>query len=249
MLAQRMNERDLHPFIPPLLVLGSTVFLGAVVWFALYVLGRHVALRERLSQADAIVAVAGTGGTMENLQGKILTAVHLYRHHWAPWIVFTGKFSEKVSNARTPMPLATLHEAVAHGRIKARDIDAALAKWDAHLDARYMQQEAEHRGVPPSAILVETEALHTGENAAFVARMLLERNMHRIILVSAPFHQRRTYLTFLKYFRPHGISIINYRADTADWHPLTWFFSRHQRALVWGELQKIRAYRERGDIA
>jgi uncharacterized SAM-binding protein YcdF (DUF218 family) len=72
--------------------------------------------------------------------------------------------------------------------------------------------------------------------------------MHRVILVTSPFHQQRTYLTFAKIFQPYGIQIINYYAEADEWHPLTWFFSTEHRRLVKSEKERIKLYRAKGDL-
>jgi len=72
--------------------------------------------------------------------------------------------------------------------------------------------------------------------------------MRSIILITSPFHQLRTYLTFAKVFQPDGIGIINYYADADDWHPLTWFLSKEHRNLVKSETARIQLYREKGDL-
>ena len=103
-------------------------------------------------------------------------------------------------------------------------------------------------GVPAEAIFVEPEALHTRENAEHVLCILGKHDMHRVILVTSPFHQLRTYLTFTKVFQQRDIEIINYYADTGEWHPATWFLSTKHRKLVKGEMERIKKYREKGDL-
>jgi uncharacterized SAM-binding protein YcdF (DUF218 family) len=97
-------------------------------------------------------------------------------------------------------------------------------------------------GVPPEAIFVESEALHTRENAEHVLCILDIHYIHRVILVTSPFHQLRTYLTFAKVFQPQGIDIINYYADTGEWHPATWFLYAEHRKLVRSEMERIKKY-------
>ena len=111
-----------------------------------------------------------------------------------------------------------------------------------------MRNQAIQMGVPPEAILVESEALHTRENAEHVLSILEKHCMHRVILVTSPFHQLRTYLTFAKVFQPRDIQIINHYADTGEWHPATWFLSAEHRKLVKSEIERIQKYREKGDI-
>ena len=60
--------------------------------------------------------------------------------------------------------------------------------------------------VPPDAVIVEGTSLHTKENAEQVLAILKQHGMSRIILMTSPFHQLRTYLTFVKYLKNNGNS-------------------------------------------
>lgn len=235
-----------------ILALSSSFILAVVVlgvlWVVLVVRGKRFALQDRLREADAIVVLAGTRGNLKFLQGKISTAVHLYREGWASLIICSGKFSVKVTDAPSLMPVSALQAAAAAGRIQEQDIGRAAASWDMNLGAAYMREQAILMGVPPSALLLEQESLHTRENAEYVMALLKEHQIRRIILVTSPFHQLRTYLTFVKVMRPYGIEIINYYAKTGEWRPLTWFFSAEHRRLVTSERARIKLYREKGDL-
>ncbi len=103
-----------------------------------------------------------------------------------------------------------LQRADAQGRVQEKDVAAAAKTWDTCLEATYMHDQAVQMGIPPEAIFVEPEALHTRENAEHVLCILKEHDMRRVILVTSPFHQLRTYLTFAKVFQPQGIEIINH---------------------------------------
>jgi hypothetical protein len=50
-------------------------------------------------------------GNIKFLNGKICTAVHLYQQGWAPYLIFTGKFSVKVTDTPTLFPLEKLQRA------------------------------------------------------------------------------------------------------------------------------------------
>ncbi len=226
----------LSSFVLAVIVLG-------VMWAVL-----HFALRDRLCKADAIIVLAGTRGNLKFLQGKIRTAVRLYQEGWAPYIICSGKFSIKVTDVPTVIPLSVLQEAAAVGRIQEKDIPLAATTWDISLGADYMREQAIHMGTPPSSVLTEQDSLHTRENAEYVLALLKGLQMHRIILVTSPFHQLRTYLTFAKVMQPYGIQITNYYAETGEWHPLTWFFSSEHRRLVKSEIERIKRYREKGDL-
>jgi len=225
----------------PILVLGA-------IWITFIWCGQQFALRDRLQKADAIVVLAGTRGNIKFLEGKIRTAVQLYQQGWAPYIICSGKFSVKVTETPTLIPLEELQTAADAGRIQQKDIVGAAENWDVGLGALYMQARARELGVPAKAILVEANSLHTRENAEFVLKMAKEHNMHRLILVTSPFHQKRTYLTFAKVLQPHGIALLNYYADTGEWHPLTWFLRAEHRRLVTSERARIKLYRQKGDL-
>jgi len=229
-----------------LLSIISASVLAPFIFF--YIQGRRFALRDTLKKADAIVVLAGTRGNIKFLDGKIATGVKLYKEGWAPSLIGVGKFSMKITNTPTLIPVEELQLAVAHGRIQEKDVKVAKEKWDTGLGATYIREQAIRQGVPAQNILVETESLHTRENAEYVLELLKEQNMHRIILVTSPFHQLRTYLTFAKVFQPYGIEIINHYADADDWNPFTWFLSKEHQKLVKSEQERIKIYRAKGDL-
>jgi uncharacterized SAM-binding protein YcdF (DUF218 family) len=235
---------------------GWTITLFAAVigpltaaWIALYLQGKRFALRDRLRRADAIVAVAGTLGNIEFLNGKTDTAVRLYRAGWAPIILFAGRFSHAVaSHAPHFMSPAELESAVHAGRIDPQTAADAMGAWDVGLGAEYMRDRALRAGMPAAAILTEDASLHTLENARFSVQMLVERGVRSVILVAAPFHQLRAWLTFAKVYGDQGIEVLSYTADTNGWRPWTWFLSAENRRLVHGETQRIRTYQAKGDL-
>lgn len=217
-------------------------------WFNFYRRGKRFAVRDRLQQADAIVVLAGTRGNIRFLDGKICTAVSLYQQGWAQRIICAGKFSVKVTDTPTLIPLEELQAAAVAGRIQEKDVANAAQQWDTGLGAHYIAEQLMQKGVPSQAIWVEDKSLHTRENAEYVLATLRRHGMRRIILVTSPFHQLRTYLTFAKIFQLHSIDIINYYANTGEWHPATWFLSAENRKLVQSEMERIQIYREKGDL-
>ncbi|WP_044642194.1 YdcF family protein [Risungbinella massiliensis] len=232
-----------------LLLIMFLLILLLVTWFVFYRKGKQFALRDHLNKADAIVVLAGTRGNINFLDGKIRTAVHLYHQGWAPYLICSGKFSVKV-DGKTPnlIPLEELQTAALNGRIHKENIPSAAKTWDMNLGASYLRDKALDMGVPLDAILVENESLHTRENAEYVLTLLKKHNLSRVILVTSPFHQLRTYLTFSKAFQQHGIKITNYYADTGEWNPTTWFLSKNHRNLVKSEVERIKLYRKKGDL-
>jgi uncharacterized SAM-binding protein YcdF (DUF218 family) len=63
-------------------------------------------------------------------------------------------------------------------------------------EAEAMAVAARVAGVPDAALLLETEARNTYENARNVARLLLPEGRRSVIVVTQPFHLRRARLHF-----------------------------------------------------
>jgi uncharacterized SAM-binding protein YcdF (DUF218 family) len=229
-------------------MISLVTIIPLIAWIILYIRGRQFALRDRLHKADAIIVLAGSRGNIAYLDGKICTAIKLYQQGWAPKIIASGKFSVKLTQTPTLIPLEELQMAVAKGRIQEKDVANAAKTWDTNLGAIYIKGQAIQAGIPKEAILVEDTSLHTRENAEYVLELLKQHDMTRVILITSPFHQLRTYLTFAKVFRPYNIEIINYYADTGEWHPATWFFTAEHRRLVKSEIERIKIYRKKGDL-
>jgi uncharacterized SAM-binding protein YcdF (DUF218 family) len=188
-------------------------------------------------------------GNFEFLDGKIDTAIRLYSEGWAPLILFAGRFSHRVAGVAPHLiPLAELESVVRAGRIDERTADDAVETWDVGLDAEYMRERALRAGVPATAILTEDASLHTLENAQFSVSMLAERGVRSVILVAAPFHQLRAWLTFAKVCGGQDIEVLSYAADAKVWRSWTWFLSAENRRLVRSEAPRIRAYQARGDL-
>lgn len=229
-------------------MVASLATVALFFWLLFYTRGKQFARRDRLRHADAIIVLAGTRGNIRFLDGKIDTAVRLHQQGWAPYIICSGKFSAKVTKTPTLIPLEELRLAVAAGRIHEKDLPKAAETWDSALGACYIREKAIAMQVKPEALLLENESLHTRENAEYVLSLVKARGFRRVILVTSPFHQLRTYLTFAKVFQPHHIEIINYHAGTGEWHPATWFFSAEYRKLVKSEIERIKLYRQKGDL-
>jgi len=175
--------------------------------------------------------------------------VSIYYKKWLDtlWYLY-GKFSVKVTDTPSLVPLQELQDATQKGRIQEKDIAGASRMWDIGLGAFYMRGQAIQMGVPERNIFIEDESLHTKENAEYVLKILKEHQMKSIILVTSPFHQLRTYLTFAKTFQGEDIEIMNYYADTGEWHPATWFLTAEHRKLVQSEKERIAMYRKKGDL-
>lgn len=97
-------------------------------------------------------------------------AANLYLDGLAPILIFSGG-SGKLTAARFSAPEADVFAAI------------AIAK-----------------GVPPSAIITESNSTNTGENVRFTFKLLEDRHirLRKVILVQKPYMERRTFATFSK---------------------------------------------------
>src|SRR5947209_9391030 len=98
------------------------ILVPLLTWILFYLRGKQFALRDRLRKADAIIVLAGTRGNINFLNGKISTAVRLYQKGWAPHLIFTGKFSSRVTDTPTLFPLEELQRVAAQRRIQEKDV-------------------------------------------------------------------------------------------------------------------------------
>lgn len=71
-------------------------------------------------------------------------------------------------------------------------------------EAEAMRELALVLGVPDAAILVESKARSTEENARFAAELMRERGLDRALLVSQPYHLHRS----VALFRREGIEVV-----------------------------------------
>ena len=71
-------------------------------------------------------------------------------------------------------------------------------------EAHLMQDVLTIMGVPTKAMILEDQSKNTHDNAVNTARLLQERGMNRILLVSSAFHMPRAYALFSK----QGLDVI-----------------------------------------
>ena len=64
-------------------------------------------------------------------------------------------------------------------------------------------------GVPNSAVLLEEGSRNTRENAQFTARLLRQRQIDRVLLVTSALHMRRS----MAHFRAQGLTVVTAATD------------------------------------
>jgi uncharacterized SAM-binding protein YcdF (DUF218 family) len=101
-------------------------------------------------------------------------------------------------------------------------------------NAEAMRAQALKAGVPESALLLDTRAEDTAENAQGT-RQLLSSKDSRLILVTSPYHQRRASLEFGKVFGAN-VKIINHPTPTDRGWSSNWWMTPHGWWLAVTEL-------------
>jgi uncharacterized SAM-binding protein YcdF (DUF218 family) len=107
--------------------------------------------------------------------------------------------------------------------------------------AEIMRREALRQGVPESATLVEPASATTEENAAEVAKLMVQRKLHSAILVTSPYHQRRAAFEFQRAFEPRGLVFRNHPARDPEWNAFLWWRQEPVRSRTLLELVKLGA--------
>ncbi len=106
---------------------------------------------------------------------------------------------------------------------------------------------ARQRGVPPSAILLESESTNTGENIRFSRRLLAEHGIEvrRLILVQKPYMERRAYATFLNFWPGIEVCVSSPPIPFAA-YPTAALSKELVINVMAGDLQRIRDYPAQG---
>ncbi len=105
-------------------------------------------------------------------------------------------------------------------------------------NASSMRKQAIAAGISADHILVEEESTTTAENARNTARLLEERSLSRIMLVTSAYHQRRASIEFSKYLS-EGTAIVNHPVANDNQWSSWWWLTPYGWWLGLGEIAKI----------
>lgn len=114
-------------------------------------------------------------------------------------------------------------------------------------EAERFAEVALRKGVPATAILLETESTNTGENVRFSRRLLQARGYdpQRIILVQKPYMERRAYATFMNFWPEKEIIVASPPISFAE-YPTARLSKELVINIMAGDLQRIRDYPSKG---
>ncbi|MEX0668451.1 MAG: YdcF family protein [Candidatus Saccharimonadales bacterium] len=91
-------------------------------------------------------------------------------------------------------------------------------------NAEVMRDMAISAGVPPDVIIIEEFSDNTRENAERSASLISALRNESIILVTSPYHQRRTFIEFSAQLG-EDVEIINHPAPDERWSRSRWWRS------------------------
>jgi uncharacterized SAM-binding protein YcdF (DUF218 family) len=99
-------------------------------------------------------------------------------------------------------------------------------------------------GVPESRILMEEVSENTREAMLAVRPLLQSLEVHRVAVVSSPYHQRRACWAARRALE--GMAVQCRPADPSYWSPEGWWRTPQSRGIVLGEYKKLAYYILRG---
>lgn len=117
-------------------------------------------------------------------------------------------------------------------------IFAGAALDDGVSNAEIMENIAIKENINPDDIIIDVNSKNTLENALNIRSLLPNLTYNKVILVTSPYHLRRSYLTFRKIL-PDDIAIIRHIAPDSNWSSNTWYKSSFGRFITVSELWKI----------
>lgn len=92
--------------------------------------------------------------------------------------------------------------------------------------------------IPDEDIIIEEESADTYENAQNLKLIFNDNNIDSIILVTSPYHQRRSKMTFQFVMGP-DFKIINQSSTDEFWRKIAWWGNDQGITLTLSELWKI----------
>jgi uncharacterized SAM-binding protein YcdF (DUF218 family) len=168
------------------------------------------------AKADAIIVLGGSTGERE------LEAADLYRAGWAPSVVLTTE--------REPLAMDVMRQ---RGIEVERVIDRRI--WC-----------LTQLGVPRRAVVVlPRTVLSTFDEANAVRDWVHDSHVTRLLVVTSPFHTRRSKMAFARALRDTPVTLQMHAAPLSLFRPETWWQDRETLKDGLAEWSKLAFYRFR----
>jgi len=108
--------------------------------------------------------------------------------------------------------------------------------------ANKMAQLASGKGVDPGDIFIESKAESTYENAVYSREIILMEGCRSAIIVTSPYHTRRTKLIFDRVFKDTGVKLLYSAAPGSGFNLDGRCYTPNDRRLVRREYMKLVYY-------
>ena len=105
--------------------------------------------------------------------------------------------------------------------------------------AEGMREQAIRLDVPEDVIILEPEAQHTIEHPVFVEPIMQERGFESAIVVSSPYHMRRSAILFDRAFKDSRVELIYHPVQESWFKVKYWWKDPHTRKTVRQEYMKM----------
>jgi uncharacterized SAM-binding protein YcdF (DUF218 family) len=139
----------------------------------------------------------------------------------------------------SPRELASVNEAVREYErgVAPRLIFTGAAVANEFVEAQVMAQAAEAQGIPEEAVLTETQARDTIENACFAVRLMKARGWDSAEIIANPAHLRRAAMIFSRMpieWRMHASPRMEPESAAEEALEALWEDAKAAHYLVWG---------------
>ena len=108
--------------------------------------------------------------------------------------------------------------------------------------ADLMMNHAMELGIPAEAIIKESHADSTYQNAFYTKEIMEQRGFKSVIIVSSEFHMRRVKLVFERVFKDTDIKLIYCAAKDPAFDPDHWWSSNKSIMNTFNEYVKLMGY-------
>ncbi len=108
--------------------------------------------------------------------------------------------------------------------------------------AEVNREEALAAGIPAERLLIDDRAESTVDNAEGAARVMAARGLRTGIVLTSPYHARRTAVVFERIFRPAGLHARVVTVDDGRFSVDRWWRRPVDRRLVLREYMKLLAF-------
>ena len=127
----------------------------------------------------------------------------------------------------------------------AHQSDLLSTNWD-RPEADVFADILSARGVPPHALLLEREATNTSENIRFSRRLLANRPLASILIVTKPFMQRRAFATHAVDWPEMPATMLSWSTSFADYCLTPDLGPDKVTNIILGDLQRLWVYARLG---